>query len=190
MYRCFTLDNLNINPGIDPGEFDCLIPSEDGGQFIIADVKLLPVLPYIKPSLETAHLSLAFVKQAPSTSEPKRGSLVSINPADWNICCVNSSMMLLDPCGCHGNMLLFLPPSLDNILSYRHTVNGTFVVRTDTDGIPSTHTKSTGLLMLESLGIGLTEMFPEPSRAALSGGSKPPKAPCRKTAKAALLRKA
>ena len=111
MFHCFTISDLSVNPGIDLASFDCLIPTHEDTPVLAASVKLLPVLSYIHPSLDTAQFGLAFIKQETPTDDMEPGSIVSISSIEWGVCSRNSRMMLLDPCGSTGNTLLFLPPS-------------------------------------------------------------------------------
>lgn len=186
MYHCFTLNNLTIEPGIKPDAFDCLVPSF-GGDFQVASVKLLPVLPYTAPTIEYAHLSLAFIKQEPNDSEVKTGAIVAVNPLFWSMCIKNSGVMLLDPCGSNEYLLLFLPPSSDNLLTYNDSLQtAPSVICTDATGTPFIRQKSQGELLIESLGLQLTEVFPAQKQEETQATSRSRVKRDRKTLRAAL----
>ena len=160
----------------------------EGTPVLAASVKLLPVLPYIQPSLDTAQFGLAFLKQETPTENMEPGSIVSISSIEWGICSRNSRMMLLDPCGATGNTLLFLPPNCRNLLLYNKDADKHLVISTDDKGSPYVSQQTRGLLLLESLGLDLIEVFPEPKQVSLPASSKAPAKRGRKTAKAARVK--
>lgn len=156
MFRCYSLHALKPQEGIDPSEFECILGDSADSRMMFADIRMVPVLEYAEEMVpaERAQLSLAFIQDRtddPDTLQP--GSVVSVNPKMWQICTDRSDLLLLDPCGPKGTVLLFLPPDRQNVLTCPDPrARDAYVAGTDGDGCPVLSRPRRGYLMLSALG--------------------------------------
>lgn len=175
-FKCFTLNKEGIKEGIPVDEYECIIADTKAKTIKTADLKLVPVLPYTQPTLEhTAHLSLAFLKEADEATEISPGIILSVDPYAWRICMSLTNLTLLDPCGFTGYVLLFIPPESPNVLiSADKTMR---VFGTNKSGEPEIRVTNRAASMLQAIGINVKDLFPDyelPARpkAAICGRGK------------------
>lgn len=161
MFKCYSIGE-ELTEGIPSAQFDCLLTQPNEALVKYADIQLVPVLPYIQPSLlETAQLSLSFIRPYDKPSGYfMPGCIVSVDSSLWSVCDCNSGFVLLDPGGVDWHVLLFLPADASNVLIRMGTND---VVSTAADGMPFISKQSTGNLMLSAI---MPDMLTDPEKDA------------------------
>lgn len=180
--KCFTIEKDTLSPGISPARHDCILAT-GGSPVANAVVRMVPVMPYQQESLQaSAQLSLSFLLESADDHEP--GCVVSLDPREWNVCLAVNPMVLLDPCGPQGHVLLLLPPAKSSLLVSVSDPSHTLC--TDELGTPVLRETSRAMLMLEALGVqfDLTGGSPAPGTQPRKASSKAGQANARKIPRA------
>lgn len=151
MFRCYTLTKSGIADGITPSLFDSAILPDSVDKVDGVDVRAVPVMD------DTDGLSLPFISEASGKMQP--GAVMALRPSEWTMCTDESNIMLIDPGGDDGHVLLFIPANSAGALMSTELTGQARVLSTDKDGKPVVTPMSRG--QLNAYALNLTEMSPE-----------------------------
>lgn len=180
IYSCYTLAGLEPIRGIAPDEYESVLTSN--GEHLTTGV--IYRMPVTDSGNENAPW-LSFIRQEPCSS-PDAGSIVSLDPRVWRLCMSASPIVLLDPCGLSGNVLVYCPPSAPNLLV--NVQDSLTVVSTDDTGMPVVSKTTRAQLMLTALA--LRGACPVPPLVSAGAIAKAPATGKRRTQKEAQAAKA
>ena len=116
---CYTL-NEKVVDGIRVDAFECInTESTSTTRIDKAVLEFIPLLPCDTDDTSViASRSLTFLNE-PTKNDKKddAGVIISFNPDEWRLCYNASLYTLIDPCGVHGDVILFVRTGAKNVLT-------------------------------------------------------------------------
>lgn len=126
--KCYTLTHDSLLEGIEVNTYDSIVADPCIERIDYACVQLIPVLDEVKKSeadgdfAKLASGSLTFICQEKDDSNvSKAGVLLSVNPKYWVLTYDRSNVVLLDPSGNDGSLLLYIQANTYNHIHHRRT---------------------------------------------------------------------
>lgn len=162
--KCYTLTHDSLLEGIEVNHYDSIVADPCIERIDYACVQLIPVLDEVKKAeadddfAKLASGSLTFICQEKDDSNvSKSGVLLSVNPKDWVLTYDRSHVVLLDPSGEDGRLLLYIQADTCNHIHHRRTNKSLSI---DKDCSLTIQTTNRASLFLQALSLPAIKIIP------------------------------
>ncbi len=115
--NCYSLNSNKVTKGIKVSHYESVIPTKVNTDTIYkATLQTVPIFSGTN-SFHAKYLGIPFVHQAaPKDTCCSTGILLSVKASLWTVCSDKSEIVIVDPCGLQGHILLYITNNIKDCL--------------------------------------------------------------------------